>query len=115
MLQTSLKLPGSSKAEPEVLGAATFKRKKILTDTIELPTELAEQLCEALISCVDELTAIHLMKFAHLAGCENPSVRKKIEAEDAVRQKALPVLHEFHRLLEIKGLPELSSRKDYEK
>lgn len=81
--------------------------------SVELPSELAVQTCRALIACVDELTARHVVEYGHLDGTQNAAVLRKMAQDDQVRQAALPVLNEFFDFLTSSGLaiiPDESAR-----
>lgn len=74
-----------------------------MPDTVKLHADLAISACKALISCVDELSAHHAMKFGHVDGTNNPAVLRKMAEDDRVRQTTLPVLKELYEALEAQG------------
>ncbi|UWP99468.1 hypothetical protein [Aliiroseovarius crassostreae] len=68
-------------------------------EVLDISPELAVRVCKALISCVDELGAIHQIKYGHLRETKHPVIKAKMEQDEQVRSEVIPVLLEFHDLL----------------
>lgn len=92
-------------------GQISSEIEKSNKDVVKIPTELAVRACKTLISCVDELTAAHVIKYGHLEGTENPIVLRKVAQDDQLRQDVLPVLHELFSFLHGEGLEVLAEDK----
>ncbi|WP_425085797.1 hypothetical protein [Ruegeria profundi] len=71
-----------------------------MSDKVEISLEFLVRLERALGSCVDELTAIHQIKYAHILETSHPIIQRKIQNDDEVRQSALAPLIELSDFLE---------------
>lgn len=75
-----------------------------MTGSVEIPEELAIEVCRAMISCLEELTAEHVIKYGHVEETKNTAVLRKMQYDDRTRQKLIPVLIDFHDHLERNGV-----------
>jgi phospholipid N-methyltransferase len=79
-----------------------------MADKIEVPADLAVETCRALIACVEELSALHVIEYGIGDQTQNPRVLAKMEKDDEVRLSALPVLYEFYEHLSTLGLMDVA-------
>lgn len=70
---------------------------------IEISADLAVRSCRALITCVDELGALHMIKYGNVLDTQHPVIRQKMEQDDRVKNDALGVLLELHEFLSESG------------
>jgi hypothetical protein len=76
---------------------------------IEINTDLAVRSYRALVSCLDELQAIHSIKYGNPSEVTHPVVRQKMDADDAVKNEAMPILIELHDFLDSVGISLIST------
>lgn len=86
-----------------------------MTDsTIEIPTELAARAFYALITGMEELFALHTIKYAHLEHTQNPTVRRKMEQDSKTLDAMSPVVLAFSDFLKTQGVDPRAVLKSFE-